>query len=148
MPLKWERESYGRNRNHSSVPGVSYGPQPPWDLSTIVPNHHCSRTSSSTTLVHCSMRESHCPVHSVPRGVDGAIVGQQQEVPMRETTLYPSFPRFIVSPSQHHTAAALSSTWVHGGSLGPLLLTHLSRLTLLCMKSQIQSQIKQYKDLN
>lgn len=59
-PLKWESGfSFSRNRSHSSFPGVSYGPQPPWDLSTILPNHHCFRTSSSTTLVHCSMHESH-----------------------------------------------------------------------------------------
>lgn len=149
MPLKWERGFSSRgNRSHASFPGVSYGPQPPWDLSTLLPNHHCFRTSSSTTLVHCSMHESHRPVYSVPRGVNGAMVGQQQEVPMRETTLDPSFPRFIFSPSQCHTAAVLSSTQVHGGSLGPRLLTHFSRLTLLCMKSQTRSQIKQHKDLN
>lgn len=89
MPLKWERGSYCRNRSHSSFPGVSYGPQSPWDLSTIVPNHHCSRTSSSTTLVHCNMCESHCPVDSVPRGINGAIVGQQQEATNERDNLGP-----------------------------------------------------------
>lgn len=132
----------------NSLPGGSYGPRPPWDLSTILPNHHCFRTSSATTLVHCSMHESHWPIYSVPRGANGAIVGQQQEIRMRETTLDPSFPRFIFSPSQCHIAAALSSTQVQGGPLGPLLLTHFSRLTPLRMKSQTWSQITQYKDLN
>lgn len=92
------------------------------------------------------MHESHCPVYSVPRGANGAIVGQQQEVPMRETTLDPSFPRSIFSPSQCHSAAVLSSTQVQGSPLGPLLLTHFSRLTPLHTKSRTRSQITQYKD--
>lgn len=54
---------------------------------------------------------------------------------MRETTLDPSFPRFIVSPSQCHTAAGLSSTQVHGSSLGPASYPSLQAHTTSYEKS-------------
>lgn len=141
MSLKWGRGPFSRDRSHSSFPAMGLTPPPP-DLTTILTNHHCSRPSSFTTLVPYSMHEKHCPVYSVHIGFSGVLASQQQEVPIRETTLDSSLPSFIVSPSQCHTAVALSSTQVHGGSLGPLLPTHFSRLTLLPIKSDTKKSNK------